>query len=84
MLFFWVVTPCGIGVSPEDGDDIFLRNVGIYQRTTRRHNPEEHYRHFGVLFLDQGYELNDNIGTIVGLTLFPAVYICILKRMYVV
>jgi hypothetical protein len=30
MLMFWIVTPCGL--SPEDGDSIFLRNGGIYLR----------------------------------------------------
>jgi hypothetical protein len=28
MLAFWVVTPCGLG--PEDGGNMFLRDVGIY------------------------------------------------------
>jgi hypothetical protein len=30
MLFFWVVTPCRLVGSPEKGDRIFIRNVGIY------------------------------------------------------
>jgi hypothetical protein len=28
MKFFWVLAPC----SPEDGDSMFLRTVGIYRR----------------------------------------------------
>jgi hypothetical protein len=35
MRFFWVLAPCRHTVSifsPEDGDSIFLRNVGIYRR----------------------------------------------------
>jgi hypothetical protein len=34
MLFFWVVTPCGFA-TPEDGDSMVLRNVGIYRRINR-------------------------------------------------
>jgi hypothetical protein len=32
MLAFRVVTPCGLvdRFSPEDGDSMFLRNVGVY------------------------------------------------------
>jgi hypothetical protein len=29
--------------SPEDGDSIFLRNVGIYRRIYTTPNPEEHH-----------------------------------------
>jgi hypothetical protein len=35
MLFFWVVTPC----SPEDGNSMFLRNVGIYLRVYTASQP---------------------------------------------
>jgi hypothetical protein len=28
--------------SPEDGDSMFLRNIGIYLQSSRRHNPEQH------------------------------------------
>jgi hypothetical protein len=28
-------------VSPEDGESMFLRNVGIYYKYARRHNPEQ-------------------------------------------
>jgi hypothetical protein len=32
MMFFWVLAPCGLIFSPEDGDSIFLQNTDIYQR----------------------------------------------------
>jgi hypothetical protein len=39
-LVFWVVR--GVDVA-ENGDSMFLRNVGMYQKSTRRYNAE--YRH---------------------------------------
>lgn len=31
------------GLRPEDGGNVFLRNVGIKQKITRRNNSEDHY-----------------------------------------
>jgi hypothetical protein len=30
MFIFWVVEPCGLVGSPEDGDRMFLRDLGIH------------------------------------------------------
>jgi hypothetical protein len=55
MLFFRVVTPCGIVVAtfrPEDGDSMFLGKVGFTYKAARRHNPKEKHRCSRVTPLD--------------------------------
>jgi hypothetical protein len=54
MFLFWVVTPCGLvgryqrfgetGFSPEHGDSMLLRNVGISHESTRRHRQHRNLR----------------------------------------
>jgi hypothetical protein len=42
MLVFWVVMP-RVDFRPEDGDSMFLRNVGIYLQVYRGYNPEDQH-----------------------------------------
>jgi hypothetical protein len=48
MLLFCVVTPLWTysvsGSSPEDGDSMFFRSFGIYQKSTLHYCPEENHR----------------------------------------
>jgi hypothetical protein len=41
-MFFYVVTPCRSDFIPEDGDTMFLRNVGIYLQVYTASQPWSH------------------------------------------
>jgi hypothetical protein len=42
LLLFWVVTSCGL-FNTEDGDSMFLRNVGFYLRVHMASQPRRDY-----------------------------------------
>jgi hypothetical protein len=58
VMFFWVLAPCklvdrcqrfGEIYSPEDGDSMFLRNVGIYRRVYTAPKPRRISPKFSVI-----------------------------------